>query len=574
MENEKIVGTLVGESTSKEFRLAVTPEAIREQDIIAVDAALDETEKNGESEKIRVWAKVQRIERINPLFPAEAGHELAETQTDPMETVLSLSREIVSAVCQVIGYEQLESEWSGKLESLRYPPKPATSAYGPNPRDLGRVLLGKLQDKSISAVDIANLSNRPDVDVKVDGHAIVTRHLAILAMTGAGKSWAARRIIEQLADKGYPMIIFDPHGDYKGLANIKGLQGRVNCYHAILPIFDQNVDTVAQIVDNLSGLDLTPTMRPVFDDLFKAAKNFYSSKGSERENRINWLADRLKNDKIRRYGIRRDLWLIAHIAAAATQLVREASDEGIDPQSLKQICWETLPNGIDPRTLNGIHTRVRNAAYQMWEMEEMNREIAGDSQSLPDKREELVQDGKISIVSLAGYTGDFQATIYSIIASELFGARVRKRLKWPFLILLEEAHNFVPGSSTSSAERRSIEITKQIAQEGRKFNVGLIVISQRPSRLDETALSQCNSYIIMRMVNPADQTFVKRVVESLGEEEANLLPNLEVGEALLSGQMVNFPILVKMKQPKSRGDREETNAFDRLEEIRAEENSG
>lgn len=101
METEKSVGTLVGESTSKEFRLAVTPEAIQEQDIIAVDATLNETEESGDPQKIRIWAKVQRIERINPLFPAEAGHELAETQTDPMDTVLSLSREMVSAVCQV-----------------------------------------------------------------------------------------------------------------------------------------------------------------------------------------------------------------------------------------------------------------------------------------------------------------------------------------------------------------------------------------------------------------------------------------------------------------------------------------
>ena len=127
MEREQVVGTLVGESTSQEFRIAVTPESIREQDIIAVDTTL--TEENGESKEIRVWAKVQRIERINPLFPTEAGHELAETQTDPMETVLSLSHEMVSAVCQVLGYEQLESEGSGKLENLRYPPKPATSAY-------------------------------------------------------------------------------------------------------------------------------------------------------------------------------------------------------------------------------------------------------------------------------------------------------------------------------------------------------------------------------------------------------------------------------------------------------------
>ena len=122
------------------------------------------------------------------------------------------------------GYEQLGNEESGelenkkssKLESLRYPPKPATSAYAPGSKDLKRVLVGNLAQDQTRALDIATLSNRSKVDVKVDGHAIVTRHLAILAMTGAGKSWAARRIIEQLADRKYPMVVFDPHGDYSG----------------------------------------------------------------------------------------------------------------------------------------------------------------------------------------------------------------------------------------------------------------------------------------------------------------------------------------------------------------------
>ena len=334
METEKIVGTLVGESTSKEFRLAVTPEAIREQDIIAVDATLNETEESGKSGKIRVWAKVQRIERINPLFPAEAGHELAETQTDPMDTVLSLSREMVSAVCQVLGYEQLTGGWSGKLESLRYPPKPATRAYDPDSKDLKRVLVGKLEDESKSAINIATLSNRDNVDVEVDGHAIVTRHLAILAMTGAGKSWTARRIIEQLSAKSYPMVIFDPHGDYTGLGE------KVNRYHATLPIFEEDADTAAQIIGNLASNPLSPTMIALFGDLFEASRRFYEAEGDER---INWLANRLNDDQIRN-GIKPDLWLIANIADAAVQSISDAGDGNTnDFEYLTQICWENLP---------------------------------------------------------------------------------------------------------------------------------------------------------------------------------------------------------------------------------------
>jgi hypothetical protein len=202
---QRYVGALVGESTSDQFRLAVAHETLREQDIIAVDAELRRADESGTRERIRVWAKVQRIERINPLFPTEAGHELAATRTDPLDTVLSLSREMVTAVCQVLGAEPVEGGAGGRLDHLRYPPQPATSAYRPESKDIARVVLGELGQKQRRALDIATLSNRTDVDVLVDGHAIVTRHLAILAMTGAGKSWTARRIIEQLAAKNYPL---------------------------------------------------------------------------------------------------------------------------------------------------------------------------------------------------------------------------------------------------------------------------------------------------------------------------------------------------------------------------------
>jgi DNA helicase HerA-like ATPase len=72
----------------------------------------------------------------------------------------------------------------------------------------------------------------------------------------------------------------------------------------------------------------------------------------------------------------------------------------------------------------------------------------------------------------------------------------------------------------------------------------------------------------MRMVNPADQTYVRRVVETLGEDDVRMLPDLDIGEAILSGQLINFPVLVKMKEPESQGEREERDAFEALEEAR------
>jgi DNA helicase HerA-like ATPase len=565
---EQYVGTLVGESTSREFRLAVAHETIREQDIIAVDAELRNPVAGAERNRIRVWAKIQEIERLNPLFPTEAGHELAATRTDPLDTVLSFSREMVTAVCQILGSEPRDGGRGGKLDHLRYPPQPASSAYRPRSEDIARVLLGNLAQQVKRALDLATLANRPDVEVCVDGHAIVSRHLAILAMTGAGKSWTARRVIEELAAKNYPIVIFDPHGDYTGLAELTGLGERVRRYYAQFPAFEQDAETVAGVVETL-GWGMANTHRSMFEDLFRGAQRYLDTGPQEQAERARWLADRLHNDRIQQFGLKPNLFFLADFV----QAVVEAGRVG-DTAALDQIVEWT---GREPLRLNrqvagyleGLPRNLRVAARRLQQMEEISRQVGGSSEPLPTDRKSLVRYGGISIVALAGYTGEFQAILYSLVADAIFAARVSGELSLPALLLLEEAHNFAPGHAESTAERQAITTTRQIAQEGRKFGVGLILISQRPSRLDETTLSQCNSYIIMRMVNPADQGFVRRVVETLGEEEARMLPDLDVGEALLSGQLVNFPVLVRIKAPASRGEREEEDAFAALETARA-----
>jgi len=565
----RYVGTLVGESTSTEFRLAVAHETIREQDLIAVDAEMQSN--SDERESIRVWAKVKRIERLNPLFPTESGHELAATKTSPFDTVLSLSREMVSAVCQVLGSEPLDASTGGKLTQLRYPPQPASSAYRPLSGDIARVVVGDLQrtDKQNRALDIAHLANRPDVDVKVDGHAIVVRHVAILAMTGSGKTWTARRIVEQLAEKHYPIVIFDPHGDYTGLADVLGGE-KVKRYFARFPILEQEPEEVLSVIEALSGATrgLSDTMRNLFGTFFKAVA--HASSENVRTEAATWLADYLGKETIRKYGIRPDLFLFA-------DLVETASKAGQTEDKAAQDQLERITGQSELRLskklasyIEGSVGRIRRAAFALKRMEDINRRIAGNAEPLPSDRTQLVRHSGITIVSLAGYTSDYQATIYRLIAETILSARVSGKLNLPVCMVLEEAHTFAPGRADTPAERAAVEITRQIAQEGRKFQVGLLLISQRPGRLDETSLSMCNSYVIMKMVNPADQNFVRKVVESLGEDDARMLPDLDKGEAILSGEFISFPVLVKMKPPKSRGEREEKDAFVALEEMHAQ----
>ena len=182
----RYVGTIVGESTSRDFGLALAREAVREQDIIAVDAELRRTDNPTRGKKTGL-GEGPAIERVNPLFPHEAGHELAATQTHPLDTVVSLSREMVTAVCQVLA----RNRWKGRRRqaSSTYVTRAARSSALPTKhRATSPALSSAIFSRGRSAPRHRHVEQSPEIRVKVDGHAVVTRHLGILAMTGAGRA--------------------------------------------------------------------------------------------------------------------------------------------------------------------------------------------------------------------------------------------------------------------------------------------------------------------------------------------------------------------------------------------------
>jgi DNA helicase HerA-like ATPase len=116
----------------------------------------------------------------------------------------------------------------------------------------------------------------------------------------------------------------------------------------------------------------------------------------------------------------------------------------------------------------------------------------------------------------------------------------------PFQAIVEEAHNFIPSRSEGTDDTPSLTTIRKVITEGRKFGTGLILISQRPKRLDETTLSQCNTFLVLRLVNPSDKNFVRSVMENLSEADANILQSFGKGQGLVSGQAVRFPLLVQI----------------------------
>ncbi len=161
-----------------------------------------------------------------------------------------------------------------------------------------------------------------------------------------------------------------------------------------------------------------------------------------------------------------------------------------------------------------------------------------------------MKKGQISIIDLSGMQEIYQQAFIGVFANEVLNKRINNNLP-PVLLLFEEAHRFIPGSG-ETASKPSL---KRIAQEGRKFLIGMGVISQRPSRVDDDVLSQCNTQFIMRLTNPTDQNYVKRISENVTDSDLTRIRTLSPGEALIFGSAVplSLPAKINLKHTEHGG---------------------
>jgi hypothetical protein len=212
----------------------------------------------------------------------------------------------------------------------------------------------------------------------------------------------------------------------------------------------------------------------------------------------------------------------------------------------------TLRAVVRALVLVKAHIDAMNKSNELLRTQEKIR--AFPFEALPDPVSDpasLVRPGKASIIYLGGYDHLMQSTIVALVLRHLFDHRagMTNRIP-PFLAVIEEAHNFIPSRGEGQAETPSVEIIRKVITEGRKFGTGLLLISQRPSRLDETTLSQCNTFMIFRLVNPRDQSFVEKVMENLSKADSRLLPGFGPGQGIVSGQAVRFPLVIQVEYDK------------------------
>lgn len=462
---------------------------------------------------------IGRIVQRRParLYPDEFS---ADPMVSPSSVAAALGytsseAELFEVTVSLLGYfdEQLKSFVNPRIQPREgwpiylVPDEVLTKVL--NPRALG----------SAGSAHVGYLLSRPSsrVPVVLSARDLVSTHLAIIASTGAGKSYLAGVVIEELMMPGNRacLLIVDPHGEYHTLDAMQGMPEfrSSDGYRPEVRVI--TADEVYVKTATLTEGDLRYLM---------------SDMGERMDYILSTCFHRVRQESERNTGSP-EHWTMDDLKNVVTAYGQEKQAEGADFSS----------------SIHGV----------LWRLDRlMKSKIFKDYDHIP--LSDLFKPGRCTVLQLDEIDPREQQVIVSVLLRRLYRARmetVRKKaspgeeeyLPYPAFVLLEEAHHFAPGGEGADRVVSARQL-KTVLSEGRKFGIGVGLISQRPGKLDQDVLSQCMTQFILRIVNPIDQNTVASSVESASKDILDELPALSRGQAVVGGSSLNAPALIQVRR--------------------------
>lgn len=353
-------------------------------------------------------------------------------------------------------------------------------------------------------VPIGHLITRNEVKVALDPNGF-RKHVAVIAQTGAGKSYLVGLILEKLVPLGATVIVLDPNSDYVMMRKTRdggataiaddvvvyrppGLKGRRYSDQEVGGVEPYTIDfsslNAGEVCDVAGISGRWAVIREAVGDALGGLQGIYGPQ----------------------------------------QLI----------EALERIAMNPATDARKAKAAMSATTYIRRLlSYRIW-----------GNQDIP--LDELAKPKRLSVIDLAGLQRNVSEYIVQKTLDDVWSRAVTGSLEHPAFIVLEEAHNFAPGSGAGSHSVSSLGVIERIAAEGRKFGIFLLVVTQRPNKISSNVLSQCNSQIIMRLTNPEDMSAVRRSSEGLSEDLFNDLPGLNKGEAVIVGELTKVPTMVKV----------------------------
>ncbi len=400
-------------------------------------------------------------------------------------------------VVKCLGLIKFKDDKNQEIKSvmrMTYPAVPGKEVYVVGEELLNR-FLGFNTESGLFFGNVKIINSK----AKIDMNRLLNKHFAILSISGGGKSYFTSILIEELLERkrdcGTPAIIlFDVHGEYLYLKNIPELKEKVK-------IYDISYFQIA--VPNMT------------------AYSFYKYQEQISHVQVRELTKYIK--KLRKIKIKMKQYNISDIIY---QIENEPDGNKNTKQAL--IGWLS-----EIEHLNIFGGQENPALGRIINNQEIT--IFNFQQEINIRKKQIIVD---------------------YICNRLFNLRRNNNIP-PFLLIVEEAHQFCPEAAHSKAISKPI--IELIAREGRKFMACLCLISQRPKKLSTTALSQCNSKIVLNIKNPYDLKHLMDSSEAITKEYTTMISSLGVGEMLLMGNAVNYPVFISIRKRKFKSQMEEVS---------------
>lgn len=430
--------------------------------------------------------------------------------------------------------------------------------------DLG--LIYQLQSKS--QIPIGTHSSSESLEARLDLDRLVTRHVAIVGSTGSGKSNTVAAVLRAISEGALPsarVFVIDPHGEYGAAFADRSRVFRIGAsdFPLMVPYWALGFDELAWfLVDRRSATE-TPQDSILRDRIYDLRKEEAPKAKASRDQAL--MPDEITVDSPVYFDLRR-LWYELDRLERQTFTDMPRTNEAIveegDASTLKPAKFARPGAGASPPFkaqpppimavyVNKILNRLKDRRFDFILR---TGEYNGSSRDLDDLvREWAEHDNAITVFDLAGVPAEIMDLVVGVLSRTLFETVFWGRdlpgvgRQRPLLAVFEEAHLYLPQGETRFLQGYARRVVQRILKEGRKYGFGAMVVSQRPSEVDETILSQCGTFIALRLTNSNDQARIRAAVPDELPGFTSLLPILRTGEAVIVGEATQIPSRARIR---------------------------
>ncbi len=542
------------------------------------------TDEDYSGNKRRFLGKVVKPQSYNMDF--STNNDLTDSIIDNQNNELYEALSVKNPLVRSMKVNMITKEWNknirtGTIEILKEIKENGDTievVYNTIPVAFGSIIKEAGEDvlKHILPINdypIGHLVSNVNVNVSLKFDEIMKRHMSVLGSTGSGKSYFTKVFIESFykwskkEKKNIRIVVIDTHGEYKDEWG-KTMKNKINVIDKdykdkeeetlddIYKKLNIDKDLQKEINDRYYYKDKGKTLKEIIEKMIEEVKDEKREKKEEIDEIYNLLEkaeeeynagdeDKQETKSSKKSGKKEKKYITNLIKSnydIISKYFKDAAEEIIENMG-KDKLWEIVKKKIESTILSQVNQK-EEMLQRMKEYCEINGCKLNQTKKGSSILDDLASD-KVNIIDMKDLVLESKRNIVARILHEIFN-EAKNNEEFSALVIVDEAQNYAPQGEGKGAD--SAKVLKQLVSEGRKFGVGVVVITQRPAYVAKDVLSQCNTTALFKLVNENDIKQVEDTVEQASKSLLYTLPTFDVGQCVLTGVGISQPMVVKVRK--------------------------